>query len=71
MDKFLDYDRIKESKEGPIVVKCYYNGIKWVCPDPKNKKLCDNVQNWYMSSRNIDCIEILISDELYIQAIGK
>jgi len=66
MDIFLDYDKIKDSNDGDIVVKCYNNGIKWICPDPNNDKLSWRVENWYLSTHNIQYKEVKITNELFI-----
>lgn len=69
MADYLDYEKIKESKEGDIIVKCYYNGIKWICPNPNNETSCENVYQWYISSHKIECVEIKATNKLIESAI--
>lgn len=64
MTDYINYEKIKDSKEGDIIVKCYYNGIKWICPNPNNVKLCDDVYQWYTSSHKIFCVDIKVTREL-------
>ena len=65
MSSYINYDKIKNNKEGDILVKCYFTGKKWLCPDPKNIQLSENMYGWYMSSHNIIYSVVMITDEMY------
>ena len=71
MPQYIDYNKIKDSNEGTIKIKCYNNGNKWLCPDPKNEDLCDAIENWYNSCHWIQYKEIYITDETYANFISN
>ena len=49
MGRYLNYDLIKanHNSSNPITVKCYFNGLYYACPDPKDKKTCQSVEQSY------------------------
>ena len=57
--EYVDYDRIKDFKykmtgdEKYVTVKCFFNGEKWLCPNPHAEELCNSIENWYMSTEYI------------------
>lgn len=57
--EYVDYDRIKDFKykmtgdEKYVTVKCFFNGKKWLCPNPHAEELCNSIENWYMSTEYI------------------
>ncbi len=71
MIQYIDYDKIKDSKDGTVKVKCYNNGNKWMCPNPKNEDFCYMMENWYSSTHNIEYKEIYITEELYLECVGN
>lgn len=46
---YLEYADIKplHSANSPVEVRCYFNGIYHVCPDPRDKERCDTIRNQY------------------------
>lgn len=68
---YINYDKIKNSTEGDILVKCYYNGNRWICPNPNNRKLCEYIHSWYESTHNVTYKEIKITKELLEIALIK
>jgi len=69
--EYIDYNIISKIKykavkgENNIKVKCFYNGDKWICPNPFNTDLCNQVENWYNSSHCMKLREILMSMEQF------
>lgn len=48
-DEYLSYERIKElhNPKGDVEVKCYTNGLWWVCPNPKDPERAKGVEYSY------------------------
>jgi hypothetical protein len=69
--EYVDYDLIKNIKykinkdEKHVKVKCFYNGNKWVCPNPLNNNLCEYVENWYSSTHLVKMREIHMSLDMF------
>jgi hypothetical protein len=69
--EYIDYNMISKIKykaikgEDNIKVKCFYNGDKWICPNPFNTNLCNEIENWYNSSHCMKLREILMSMEQF------
>lgn len=67
VNQYINYDDIKDSKEGTILIKCYHNGNRWLCPDPKHTILCDKIDQWCNASSGIQYKEILITEGHYFR----
>lgn len=73
MEKFkeyLNYDKIKKFSEenksnGNITVRCYYNGLYWVCPNPKDINRSKGVEESYNAGYFISYCDIRITDEQF------
>jgi hypothetical protein len=48
---YVEYSIIKplHQDSSPVEVKCYTNGLWWVCPDPRDKQRCASVHAQYSS----------------------
>ncbi len=46
---YVEYSDIKplHREDSPIEVKCYSNGLWWVCPDPRNPDRCAAANKQY------------------------
>lgn len=75
--EYVDYDRIKDFKykmtgdEKFITVKCFFNGKKWICPNPHAEDLCDSVENWYMSTEYIKTRLIVMPLTVFNDVLNK
>jgi hypothetical protein len=68
--QYFNYDDIKDSKGGEVTIKCYNNGNKWLCPNPKDEIICERIDQWYNASHGIQYKEISISNNLYVQLLN-
>lgn len=44
-----------------IVIPCYTNGLRWVCPNPRDPALCENIDKQYRQGFFISKREMSIS----------
>lgn len=61
---YLSYDKIKDSKKGDIKVNCFYNGEKWICVCSDNIKLSEQLFQWYNSTHNIKCVNVMVEQKM-------
>lgn len=75
--EYVDYDKIKNFKykmtndEKYVTVKCFFNGKKWICPNPHAENLCDYVENWYMSTEYIKTRLIVMPSSVFDDVLHK
>lgn len=75
--EYIDYDKIKNFKykitedQTYITVKCFFNGNKWICPNPYAEKLCDYIENWYMSTECIKTRSIVMPSRVFDDVLDK
>lgn len=75
--EYVDYDKIKNFKykitndEKYVTVKCFFNGKKWICPNPHAEHLCDYVENWYMSTEYIKTRLIVMPLQVFDDVLKK
>ncbi len=62
---YLEYVDIKSlhSQGAPVQVKCYTNGLWWVCPDPRDTERCSQAEKLYSSGHYINYEIVCITQQ--------
>jgi hypothetical protein len=45
-------DSMKRNDKKGTLIRCYHKGLYYVCPNPQNKKLCEEIENDYSNSNS-------------------
>jgi hypothetical protein len=57
--EYFDYDTIKNLKyeilpdTKTVTIRCYFNGERWLCPNPNCEQLCHYLHAWYESTHEM------------------
>ena len=66
MGRYLNRDKLAASgNTGTLTVRCFSNGLWWVCPDPKDKETVAMLQKAYSQGQYIHFDDIKITEEYY------
>lgn len=58
--KYNEISQLPQDKSG-VKIRCYTNGVRWVCPNPENKELSKNIYDQYCQGWYIDFEDYYIS----------
>jgi len=71
MGKYLNYDKLVQNYmknpllNSKLIVKAYYNGFYYVCPNPKDIVTCELLNHQYNEGYYISYQSFPISEEYY------
>ena len=64
-DQYLNYNKIKDFNEGSIKVKCYYNGLYWACPNPRDEYRSKGVEESYNKGFFTEYVTVKLTEEQF------
>lgn len=66
MGRYLNHDKLAASgNTGTLRVRCFYNGLYYVCPDPKDRKLVREIAIAYSQGYFLEYYYVKITEEYY------
>lgn len=74
---YIDYNKIKnlvykiEKGSEFVTINCYYNGQKWLCPNPQNLQLCDQLDQWFGSTHLVKLRLINLPADVFNEIIDQ
>lgn len=67
--EYLSYEKIKKhattGNSDTVTVKCYFNGLYWACPNPKDERRSKGMEDSYNQGYFIMCETIKIPSNVY------